>query len=438
MRLFHKTFITLTLVSALTMQASSQSMTLRDCLAYARDHSPANRVASLETDEARLDARITSSALMPSLNLSTSGNLSFGRNIDPETNTYDNKKTLSQQFALQMSLPLFDGLVSVNNLKAARAGSRSRSSAEAYQRDRISLSVVKAFYNVSYCKSMVDQMERQLDRDRRNLAATVKGEELGTKSGADTAEMKAIVAADEYELANQQSLLSKAYLALRSEMGMELTADPLALVEDTASNDAVAPDPAFIHPRVAEAEQSVTQGLYLLRSAKGGYSPRIYMSAGISTSYYRMMGSEVITPDFSRQWSDNMGQYIGFSVTIPLFDGLSTVNRVKRAGVELRRRQALLDQARYEISREEAEAELDRSNAVTEHEAARARLDAELTAFNAVQRKFELGSVSAIDFYTASAKLAAARAALEGKRIQRIISGILVDYYRGIPFIKEI
>ena len=97
-------------------------MTLHECLIYAREHAHTNVVATLEMEEARLEARISASSLMPSLSLATSGNMSFGRNIDPETNTYDNKKTLSQSFGLQISLPLFDGLVSINNLKSRPSG----------------------------------------------------------------------------------------------------------------------------------------------------------------------------------------------------------------------------------------------------------------------------------------------------------------------------
>ena len=98
------------------MTAAAQ-MSLNDCLVYARDHAHGNILGSLEVERANIDKRLAAADLMPHVGLSSSGNISFGRNIDPETNTYDNKKTLSTGFGLQMSLPLFDGLVSINNLK---------------------------------------------------------------------------------------------------------------------------------------------------------------------------------------------------------------------------------------------------------------------------------------------------------------------------------
>ena len=53
-----------------------------------------------------------------------------------------------------------------------------------------------------------------------------------------------------------------------------------------------------------------------------------------------------------------------------------------------------------------------------------------------MRRRYELGSASVIDLYTTGAKLAAARAALEGKRIQKIISEITLSYYMGAKLIK--
>lgn len=424
------------IIMLLAAGLAGRSMTLRDCLIYARDHAPDNIVADLAWRESKLDARIAASDLMPSVNLNSSGNLSFGRNIDPETNTYDTKTTLGESFGVSMSLPLFDGLVRINRLRASRTTARRQGKSAENQRDEISLRVIRAFYNVSYCRAMVAQMEEQLERDLRNLAATKSGEKVGTKSGADVAEMEAIVASDEYELTNQNNLLSKAYLTLRSEMGMELSDEPLDLTEEEWAGGR--PDEAFVHPRIAEAELSLREGRYLLNVAKGAFSPRLTLNGGVSTSYYRMLGEAgSVGRPFSKQWNDNMGQYVGLSLSIPIFTGLANINSLKRAKIEVKRREATLDKARYEVSRAEVEAQLDLDGAEAELKSARTRLDAETVAYAAVQRKFDLGALSAIDLYTASTKLAAARAALEGKRIQTIIDRIVVDYYKGVPFIAE-
>ena len=407
----------------------SAQMTLHDCLLYAKEHAHENVINRLENRKAQLDKRIAASSLMPYVSFSTNGNVSFGRNIDPETNTYDNRRTLSTGFSLGMSLPLFDGLVSVNNLKAARVAELRKVAATQIAEDQISLNVVKAFYNVSYCKAMVEQMRDQLRRDSIDLATTVRQEQLGAKSGADVAEMQALVATDRYELTNQENLLSKAYLNLRGLMGMELTSEPLDLAEDDEADRVNAYN--TVHPRVAEAELALRVSVLNLRAARGAYSPKISLNAGISTSYYRMLGDAAEVPSFKEQWHNNMGQYIGVSFSLPIFTGFSTTNRLKRAKVEMSQSRERLEQTIYEVEKETAEARLDYLASSEEMQAAASRLDAEEIAYRAVRRKFEIGSASALDLYASGAKLATARANYEGKRIQKIINGITLDYFNG-------
>lgn len=412
-----------------------EPMTLNDCLSYARSHAHSNRINRLETDMAKANKRIGASDLMPYISLGSNGSLSFGRNIDPETNTYDNKKTLGTGFGLEMSLPLFDGLVRINNLKALKAAETRKKKAQLIEEDRVSLEVIKDFYNISYCTSMVKQMQRQLLRDSTDLEAARRSHKLGTKSGADVAELEAIVAADQYELVNQKNLLKKADLSLRTAMGIPRSDSLMNIYVDFSylPNS----DESRILPEIEEAEMAVKEDDMYLRAAKGGYSPRISFGAGVSTSYYRMMGINVEVPSFSRQFRNNMGEYFSLSFSLPIFDGLANANRVKKASIQLRESKIRLEQIQYQIDQSAEEARLDHEAAIEELTAASRRLEAEQIAYKAMRKKYELGAVSALELYTSSSKLAQAEANLTGKRIQRIISEITLRYYQGYPLIND-
>lgn len=410
-------------------------MTLNDCLIYARDHAHSNRIKRLDVEAAAAEKRITSADLMPYLSLGSSASMSFGRNIDPETNTYDNKRTLGSGFGLEMSLPLFDGLVRINNLKASKAALSRKDKEQKIEEDRISLEVIKGFYNISYCKAMVVMMESQLRRDSTDLEASKRSLALGIKSGADVAELEAIVAADKYELINQRNLLKKANLALRTSMGMPPSDAPISIDDELSVFQCDAP--ARTLPDIEEAEMAVKESTMYLRAAKGGYYPRLSFNAGISTSYYRMMGMHTEVPSFSNQFRDNMGEYFGFSLSIPIFDGFATGNRVKKASIQLLESKTRLEQTRYKIMQALDEARLDYDAAIEELNAATHRQESEEIANEVMRRKFELGAVSAIELYTSSSKLAEAKASLVGKRIQRVIAEITLRYYEGYPLIND-
>lgn len=405
-------------------------MTLRDCLIFARDNAYSNRINAMEVKKAAIDVKLAASRLMPYIGFSASGNMSFGRNIDPETNTYDNRQTVSTGFGLQMSVPLFDGLVNINNLKSAQTARLRMQKSAIVEQDRISIEVINAFYEVSYCKAMVKQMEEQLTRDRKDLDGVVRQEELGTKSGADVAELEALVASDVYELLNRENLLKKAYLTLRGKMGMELSDEPIELTEDNSILEEMM-TPTNINPKIAESELLIKEMKYRLKAARGQYSPTVSFAGGISTSYYKLLGSDYLTPNFKRQWRDNMGEYLGLSISIPLFDGLSTARSVRYASVDLKESELKLEQTKFELERETIEAELSYNSAREEFIVAQRRVEAEEIAYKGVRRKFELGMSSAVDLYTSAAKLSAAKANMEGKRIQQIISLITLNYCKG-------
>lgn len=462
------------LPTAMGLWAQDREMSLNDCLVYARDHAFANRSNHLAVEQTKMDKRIQAASMLPSIGFSTGGDLSFGRGVDPETNTYDTKKTFNNGYSLSMQLPLFDGLVSLNNYRAARMAELIQGKSAENDADQISLAVIKAYYNIMYYSALVEQMESQLASDRHNLAVTERQEQLGTKSGADVDEMKAMVASDEYELLNQQNLRRKAMIELKAQMGMPVneelrikneesfgskevrvkSEESICAIDVSAGNSTLTKDSSFfissqahqlrslhssfkLHPRIMQAEYELRRSRYQLRAARGNFMPRISLSGGISTSYYKVLDSDYKAPSFSTQWHNNMGQYIGFSLSMPLFDGLANVNRLKRAKLNYRQQQVELDKTRYEIEREMNEALLDVNAAESEWHAAEARVEAEKQSNRAMQRKYELGGVSALDLYTSNSKLATARATLVGKRIQTIINKIIYEYYQGVPLIRE-
>lgn len=421
-----------------SLWAQPRTMSLHDCLAYARRHAFANRSGHLAVELARTDKRIQASAMLPTLGFSAGGDLNFGRGVDPETNTYDTKHTFHNGYSLTMQLPLFDGMVSLNTYRAARMSELMQRKAAENEADRISLAVIRAYYNILYHSALAGQMESLLASDRRHLEATERRAVLGSKSEADVNEMKALVAGDEYELLNQQNLRHKAILELKAQMGMPLDED--FLVDDTIRMKARpcnADVPAQLHPRIMQAEYNLRRSRYLLRAAYGNFMPKLSLNGGLSTSYFKVLGKENKAPDFASQWRLNMGQYVGLSLSVPLFDSGANILRLKRAKSAFRQQQVELEKTRYEIEREQNEAWLDMNAAESEWRAAKARVEAEEVANRAIRRKYELGGASVLDLYTGNSKLATARAALVGKQIQTIINRIVYEYYQGVPLFGE-
>ncbi len=415
-------------------------MTLQECLVYAREHSSVNVQNRYRYEQQRIALVNSAMQFLPYISASANANISFGRGIDPETNTYGTKQTLGTGFGLSMSLPLFDGLVNVNNYKMNKSYLRESESNARMRADEVSLSVIRAFYNVVYCKELVGQVQLALEVAKENLHQTCRQESLGMKSRADVDEMTAIVAENEYSLVNQQNLLEIALIDLKSAMSwpVEKDIDIESRLRNPAEESPFSCDVDILElPAARIAGEKLRQRKLAVRIARGNFVPSISLSGGMSTSYYKTLNMNYEAPPFHRQFKDNIGKSISTGISIPIFGRMSKYNNLRSSKLSYKIEQAAYDETMRSLRTEMMKLVMNLEGARKEYLASISRLTAVESSHAANQRKYELGKISALELSTSSSRLAQARATLTGKQIQLIIQKMQYDYYNGKPYIKE-
>ena len=213
-----KRFLTLLIFSACIHLYASEPWSVERCMQYAADHGHAVRQQRFALDDSHAARTQAIGAFLPSVYGSISGQMNFGRAIDPETNTYTDVSTLYNGYGLQASLDIFDGLQRYNELRMAKANVAMGRSALTAEKDDVALKVYKAYMDLVYCLGAIEQVERKRDESRALLHQTDVMAEVGQKSDADVAQMRATLAADEYELTHMRTQSTKARLALQQLM----------------------------------------------------------------------------------------------------------------------------------------------------------------------------------------------------------------------------
>ena len=166
-----------------------------------------------------------------------------------------------------------------------------------------------------------------------------------------------------------------------------------------------------------------------VKVAQSGWLPRLSFNAGLSSNYYTLSG--VPSQPFGTQMRENFGKYVGFSLSVPIFDAMSTRNAVRRAKV-----QKLNSELAYESSVDELYKAINQAyfQAVGARERLRsavATTEATSQALAAMREKYNLGRATATDFDTA--KNAYVRA--ESERIQAkyelVLRARILDFYNS-------
>lgn len=432
----HLLLIIYVIAAALPLSAS-EPWTVERCMQYAADHSHTVRQQQFALEDSRAVKTQAIGAFLPSVYGSVDGQINFGRAIDPSTNTYTDVSTLYNGYGLQASLVVFDGLQRYNNLRLAKANVAMGRSGVRAEKDDVALKVYKAYMDLVYCEGAVSQTAKKRDESRELLRQTSVMAEVGQKSDADVAQMRATLAADEYELAHMQSQTTKAMLALKQLMGFPVDSalaviqpsfdDEILTAEDASQISAFA---ATDNPRILKAQQNVEAARYSLRAARGALLPTISLSGGVSTSFFRNMDKGGHA-SFSSQFRNNAGEYVGLSLSIPLFDRLATYSTIRRRKTALVQAQENLAYEQSELRRIIVEAASDVENSTKEVEKMQEQVEADSIASRLTTRKYEEGLASSIDVKTAAVTLLQSRVRLLQSQLTMAYNRKLLAYYKG-------
>lgn len=407
------------------------------CMRYAAVHAHEVKLAGHDLADSRVAKTTAIGAFLPEVDAQVGTQYNFGRAINPETNTYTNVSTFYNSYGLSASIPVFDGLKRYHDLRLARANLLMGRSALRARQDEVALRVYKAFVAVCYYHGTLRIAREKLAESTLMVRQTRAMADVGTKGEADVAQMEATRADDDYELTRQQSLLANAMLTLKAEMNFPADS---ALTIDTLCASPQLPVPTTYMADVAEqASARVLQARYALAgakqalaSAKSGLMPTIYIGAGISTTYYKTLGSPT-AESFGRQLSNNMGQYVYATLSIPLFSRLTTVGNIRRQRINLQRAADNLEHERTELRRMVAEAATDLDNSRAELLKMQRKVEADSIAAHVARRRYEEGLASPIDVKTTAVALLQSRVQLLQSALEATYKQRILNFYNGQP-----
>lgn len=405
------------------------------CMEYAVKHNYEVRNTAITLDDYRTDRTNAVGAFLPSVSAGVGARFNYGRSTDPETNITTDINTFNNSYELGASIPVFDGLQRYNDLRAARASVLMGKHGLQAKQDEIAQRVFKAYIDVLYYRGTLALANAKRDESQQLLYRTKLMEEIGTKGAADVAQMEATLASDDYEVSRQQGFLTTAIHQLKQQMnypiGEVLEIDTMMLEDTSPVLDNV--DDAYntaktINPSVKYAEYSLKAARFQYRSSIGTLVPSLSIGAGMYTNYSSQLGNKAQA--FSSQFHDHIGKYVYASLHIPIFDGLSSVSRIRRNRNSVRRAQENLEYQNTELHRLIEETIIDCNNSSLEVQKMQQKIAADSLATHLTVRKYEEGLASSIDVQSSRIILLQSQAQLLQSQLNYIYKKRILEYYK--------
>lgn len=415
---------------------------LDSCMAYAVEHATDVKREVVNARQRKQDYQKAVTDFLPSVAGGVQGQYAWGRNIDPETNTYNHVTTFNNYYQLYASLNVFDGFATINAFKQAKLARAYSTTAMQKVRDDKAIDVMQKFVDAAYAEASIQLASDKLAESKRLLGKMQRLYELGEKGRPDVVQMESQVAEDEYNLTHQKNVAQQSLLTLKSAMNFPVEEELRLVTNGKQVNESFPINHETVYqnflnasPDVKSAEYEVEKARYDYKIAKGRLLPSLSLSGGISTNFYRNLSQGGQYEGFASQFRNNRGEYLALTLSIPIYDNVAW-HSVKKARNDWQLAQVNLEETKRKLHDHIAQAVMDAEGYAKELYQMNMKVASDSLAYYMSSRKFEEGMLSTFDLHTAAQTLLESRIKQLQMQMLLVIKQRLVGYYQGKNLIK--
>lgn len=423
-------------------EPQAKTWELDSCMAYAVEHATDVKREVVNARQRKQDYQKAVTDFLPSVVGGVQGQYAWGRNIDPETNTYNHVTTFNNYYQLYASLNVFDGFATINAFKQAKLARAYSTTAMQKVRDDKAIDVMQKFVDAAYAEASIQIASDKLAESKRLLGKMQRLYELGEKGRPDVVQMESQVAEDEYNLTHQKHVAQQCLLTLKSAMNFPVEEELRLVTNGKQVNESFPINHETVYqnflnasPDVKSAEYEVEKARYDYKIAKGRLLPSLSLSGGISTNFYRNLSQGGQYEGFASQFRNNRGEYLALTLSIPIYDNVAW-HSVKKARNDWQLAQVNLEETKRKLHDHIAQAVMDAEGYAKELEQMDKKVASDSLAYYMSSRKFEEGMLSTFDLHTAAQTLLESRIKQLQMQMLLVIKQRLVDYYQGKNLIK--
>lgn len=411
--------------------ASAQGWTLDQCVEYAIAHNINVAQARLSAYQGELAVTEAKDRFLPNLSGYASQSFNFGRGLTAD-NTYANRNTTSFSTGASLSLPVFQGTAAIKRLKYSRTALSALLEETEAAKDDVTLNVITLYLQSLYANEMLAVARENLNISRGELARRSSLLEAGKIPELDIYEARSQVATDELSLVNAENDSVIALLDLAQLLN--LPAETPFAITPLDDSDAILLNPEEVYANALVSNHSMRAADLRVKAAeknvavaKAAYIPTISFSAGIGTNYYKTSGYNNDT--FGAQMRHNFAKSIGFNLSVPLFDGFSTRNSVRRARADQISANLQLDDRRNQLYKAINQAYTQAVGSAKKLESSRVAVESARAAFDAMQVKYDNGRANATEYEKAKSTYITAQTQAIQAKYETILRARILNFY---------
>ncbi|HLT52238.1 MAG TPA: TolC family protein [Arenibacter sp.] len=424
--------------------AQEKKWTLEECVYYAVENNLTIEQYELDLENAKIDKSDAVGAMLPDFNMNARLSGNSGLVLDQSRNEQVTGTVTTASGGFGSSVNLFDGLRNIHRLNRAKLNALANQYRLDNLKEDIMLAVANAYLQVVSNKETLKALRSQYAITVQDLARTKELVDAGVVPNGDLLEIEATAATQEQQIVNGENLVLITRINLAQLLQItdyenfdiaeeEFNIPPSNILDNSAK--AIFDKALTFRNDIKFSLSNVELALKDLQIAKGA----VYPTLGAFFNYGTQYSSEFRNPaTFERlPFSDQLwltdGISYGLQLNIPVFNGFSVKNSIKRAKIGVEKSRLQLKQDKLDLETNINQAYVDVKSFSKAYEAAQKTLDARRLAYDYSRERFNVGLMNAFDYSQAQSRVDNAEAELIRTKYDYIFRLKVLEFYFGLP-----
>ena len=350
-------FILLSIVTT----AEAKRWTLNECIDYAIANNISLRKTSLQRMSATEDILQSQANLFPTLNGSTSHNVTYRPWPQNGQESVQNGYVVSSvdkvyyngSYGVNLNWTVWNGGINKNTVRLNRLTEQQAELDSAITANSIQEQILQLYVQIVYSTEAIKDFEKNLETSRYNEERGKAMVENKLMSKADLSQLTSQRAQDEYSIVESQSNLRGYKRQLKQLLQIVDDEDFDVVTPETTDEMALQPIPTISdvyisslnnRPEIENAKVGIESSNLSIKMAKAQRLPTLGLNATFGTNTTSMNSNA-----WGTQLKNNFALGAGLTLSIPIIDGRKTKTAVNKA---------LIQREQYLLSLEEKQTEL--------------------------------------------------------------------------------
>ena len=307
---------------------------MKECTDYAVEHNHDLEASNLNVENAKIDVLSAKAAMMPTVSASV------GQGVSGNwfNNSASHKNSYSGNYGVSAGWTIYNGGNIRRNIEQKENSLQIQNLNYEKGVLDLKLKIAQLYIQVLYDKENIKMKEEAASASKALWDRGVEFLKAGSMSKADVAKLESQNASDLYQITNAWSQYDNDLLALKTAMRMQRMSVDIStpeiaeerILEVLPSKDEVFRRAMELRPEIEIGDINIKNSELALASARGGYAPRLSLSASSGTN--NMSGT---SNSFGKQLKTNWSNTLGLNLSIPIYSQRQNRSAVEKAKNDL-------------------------------------------------------------------------------------------------------